>query len=194
MGIEYELKFRAEDAALTAIYQAYCQYPHTQYDMETTYYDTPSGALSARHYTLRRRMENDRSVCTLKAPIKGVGKGEWETECDRIEDAIAELCKLGAPKKLMELTKNGVIAVCGAKFQRIAKTIHTGDCTVELALDKGILFGGGKEIPLCVVEVELKDGEPAACAAFARILAAKFGLVTERRSKVARAMALCEGA
>ena len=193
MGIEYELKFKATEEVLDAIA---CAFPEEGqlFNMYTTYYDAPDKALSSRKYTLRRRMENDRSVCTLKAPIKGVGKGEWEIECDRIEDAIAELCKLGAPKNLMELTKNGVIAVCGAKFQRIAKTIHTGDCTVELALDKGILFGGGKEIPHCVVEVELKDGEPAACAAFARILAMKFGLVQEKQSKFRRALALYEGA
>ncbi len=193
MGIEYELKFKATRETLDVINRAFPEEGQL-FHMHTTYYDTPDRALSSRRYTLRRRMENQRSVCTCKAPIKGVGKGEWETECDRIEDAIEELCKLGAPKILKELTKNGVNALCGAKFRRIAKTVVTTDCTVELALDEGILFGGGREEPLCVVEVELKSGTPEACAAFARILAMKFGLVQERRSKVARAMALCEGA
>ena len=59
MGVEYEWKFSAEPELLSAIGKAY---PGNQatFQMETTYYDTPSGALSARHYTLRRRMENDR--------------------------------------------------------------------------------------------------------------------------------------
>lgn len=191
MGIEYERKFRATDAVLEEIRKAFPEAEQV-ISMETTYYDAPDKALSSRWYTLRRRMENETSVCTLKAPISDRGRGEWEVLCDDIEAAIPELCKLGAPKALILLTARGVQPVCGAKFTRIAKTLSFADCTLELALDKGILFGGGKEQPLCEVEVELKEGTPDACDAFAKLLAVRFGLVQEQKSKFRRALALYE--
>ena len=67
MAIEYELKFQATPQQLAQIDRAFQEEGQTL-SMETTYYDTPSGALSARHYTLRTRLENGVSVCTLKTP------------------------------------------------------------------------------------------------------------------------------
>ena len=61
---------------------------------------------------------------------------------------------------------------------------------VELALDRGILCGGKKEIPLCEVEVELKDGSKEAAAFFALELAKKYGLDPENKSKFRRALDL----
>lgn len=192
MGIEYERKFRATESVLEEIRNAFSEEEQV-FKMETTYYDAPDKALSNRWYTLRRRLENDRSVCTLKAPVSAHGRGEWEVECDHIETAILELCKLGAPKNLILLTRGGILPVCGAKFTRIAKTLVLENCTVELALDKGILFGGDKELPLCEVEVELKEGTTKACDAFAKLLAARFSLEPENHSKFRRALALYEG-
>lgn len=192
MAIEYELKFRSDEAAQTAIL---AQIPGTDrhFTMQTTYYDTPTGALSARHYTLRIRMENDTAVCTLKAPEKGAGRGEWETECSSIEDAIPELCKLDAPADLPLLTAEGLVAVCGARFQRIARTVVLDDCTVELAIDKGILTSGHRQIPLCEVEVELKSGSREACDRYAQTLARQFALQPEPKSKFRRALDLSKG-
>ena len=63
MGLEYELKFRATPEIQLSLCDA-VKGEEVIYSMRTTYYDTPSGALSSRKYTLRRRMENDLSVCT----------------------------------------------------------------------------------------------------------------------------------
>ena len=190
MATEYELKFSATEAVLAAIDAAYPG--GSVIEMETAYYDTPDGAMSARRYTLRRRMENGVSVCTLKTPA-GDARGEWEVECDTIEGAIPKLMEMGAPGDLEILTKEGLIHICGAKFTRLAKTITLPECTVEIALDKGILLGGGKTEPMCEAEVELKAGTKEACDAFAKELADRFGLVTEAKSKFARALALYKG-
>ena len=192
MAIEYELKFRADAAAQAAILP---QIPGTDahFSMQTTYYDTPTGQLSTRRYTLRLRMENETAVCTLKTPGNGAGRSEWEVQCSRIEDAIPELCKLGVPAELPDLVQEGLVAVCGAKFHRIARTVTTEDCCLELAIDAGILTGGGREIPLCEVEVELKSGSETACDRYAMALATQFGLVPEPQSKFRRALALYKG-
>ena len=192
MGVEYELKFRA-DRAIQSLILAKIPGQDQLFSMQTTYYDTPTGQLSARRFTLRRRLENELSVCTLKAPEKGAGRGEWEVDCGRIEDAVPMLCKLGAPEELADLAREGLTPVCGAKFRRIARTVILEDCMVELAIDEGILTGGDREIPLCEVEVELKSGSREACDRYAQALAARFGLIPEPQSKFRRALALYRG-
>ena len=193
MGIEYELKYRATGEVLAAIAAEYISFPSKQFQMETTYYDTPSGALSSRHYTLRRRMENEKSVCTLKTPAAGLGRNEIELECGSIEDAIPVLCVSGAPEDFGSLVQDGVIAVCSAKFHRTAITLALEDFTVELALDTGTLSGGNQTIPLCEVEVEHKAGDMLSSELFAAILQKNYGLVQEERSKFRRALALYKG-
>lgn len=193
MGVEYEWKFRADPDVLDAIDHATVG-SCTIYQMQTTYYDTPDNTLSQRFYTLRCRMENDVAVCTLKAPREGAGRSEWEVRCGDIHQAIPELCKLGAPEDLQSLTAGELIPVCGARFTRRAKTVQLDTCTVELALDRGVLIGGGKELPLCEVEVELKSGTPERCDAYARQLAVAFALQPEKGSKFSRALALYKGA
>ena len=64
---------------------------------------------------------------------------------------------------------------------------------VELAIDAGVLTGGGREIPLCEVEVELKSGSQDACDRYAEALATRFGLTPEPQSKFRRALALYKG-
>lgn len=191
MGREFELKYSASAEAFSALGAKWEDF--TVIKMETTYYDTPDCALSQRHITLRRRMENGISVCTVKTPDGPHGRGEWELECDSIEAAVPMLCKLGATKELLELTKDGLVVSCGARFTRRAKWIELPDCTVEIALDEGVLIGGGKALPLQEVEVELKSGEEAAAVAFAQTLATDFGLVPEGKSKFARAQKLAKG-
>lgn len=191
VAIEYELKFQATAEVLQKLKQVYAQ-NSVQYQMETTYYDTPSGALSARHYTLRRRMENELSVCTLKCPAPE-GRQELETRCGSIEEALPALYQMGAPADLKDLVQEGIIPVCGAKFTRLAVPLDLPECTVELALDQGYLTGGGQTVPLCEVEVELKSGNKDAADLFALELAQEYGLCLENRSKFRRALALYKG-
>ena len=192
MGVEFELKYSATAQQLSAIAAAY-PLEYRTIEMETTYYDTPDGQLSERHITLRRRMENGQSVCTVKTPTSGYGRGEWECQCDHIETAIVKLCKLGAPRGLLLLTESGVVPVCGAKFIRRAGDITRGETVMEIALDQGVLMGGGKQIPLCEVEVELKSGEPEAVMEVASALAEEFDLQPQKKSKFRRALNLAKG-
>lgn len=192
MGSEYELKFRANPRIQQAVLE---QYPGDteQFSMETTYYDSSDGFLSRNRYTLRRRMENGRSVCTLKTPGKGLQWGEWEVEAPDIETGIQNLQKLGAPIKSDGILSSGLTATCGARFTRIARTLRLAGCTLELACDEGILTGGGRQEPLCEIEVELKEGAPRDADSFGRELAEKFGLEPEEKSKFCRAFALYKG-
>ena len=189
MGREFELKFTAAPEVLPRIRAAFPG-EWQSIAMETAYYDTPEGLLGKRRWTLRRRYENGNSICTVKTPCADGGRGEWETVCHRIEDAIPELCKLGCPNELLALTSGGLCHICGAKFTRQALTVEENGCILELALDEGVLLGGGREAPLCEVEVELKSGTDGDALAFAQILARKFALRPEAKSKYLRALEL----
>lgn len=191
MGSEYELKYAATPEILAAIHRDLGDFAPIK--METTYFDTPEGSLSARRITLRLRKENDKSICCVKTPGRGDLCGEWEVEAASMEAGLPILCKLCDGADLILLTQTGVAPICGASFTRLCKHITCENCTVELALDEGILLGGGKTAPLSVVEVELKSGESACAAAFAQNLAERYSLRPERRSKFRRAYALAKG-
>ena len=188
VGVEYELKYSASSETQEKI-RADLAVEWVEIAMRTTYYDTADGALSARKWTLRHRLENNTHVCTLKTPA-GDARGEWETECDRIETALEKLCKLGAPSELKELTCAGVEEVCGARFTRLAATVTAGDGVVEVALDSGVLFAGRRQTPLCEVEVELKSGSREAADRFGAELAERYGLKPLHSSKFKRALSL----
>ena len=191
MGIEFELQYRATPGMLDKLREEFSE-DSRSIAMETTYYDTPDGALSALRYTLRRRMENGISVCTLKTPAEAQGRQEYEVLSTSIEDALE---RLGSQSgiDLIALTEEGLVPVCGARFTRVAKDISVSNTTVELAMDKGVLIGGGKEVPLYEVEVELKSGSRETAKLYAAQLALRYNLIPEAGSKFRRALALSRG-
>ena len=188
MAIEIELKYAAEESAFEGLLKESDSW--TRYEMATTYYDTPEAYLGKLRWTLRRRFENGVSVCTVKTPAGGMGRNEFELECDDIREAIPRLCALGAPQELLTLTADGVEEVCAARFTRMAGKITLDGAEAELALDKGELLGGGKVLPFVEVEVELKSGDLNAVTAYASALAERFGLRPEHKSKYKRALTL----
>ena len=128
----------------------------------------------------------------MKTPSGGLSRGEWEMECDSLEAAFPELCKMSGWEALLPFATT-IVPVCGARFTRRAKKLCQPGFTAELALDTGVLLGGGKELPLQEVEVELKEGSEKAVTAFAAELARAYGLKPEPKSKFRRASALASG-
>lgn len=191
MGREFELKYAATAQIHHALLDIYG--PFRVIEMETTYFDTADGAFSARKMTLRLRKENGATICTLKAPLPQGGLGEWECEAADISAGLAQLVRSGASAEVAQLAAAGLQAVCGARFTRMAALLPTADGSAELALDSGVLLGGGKELPLCEVELELKSGSEEATQALAAELARKLALQPESRSKFRRAMDLAKG-
>ena len=185
MGREFELKFSADAGAFARLRADFGQMESIA--METTYFDTPDRVFSAGKMTLRLRRENGIAVCTLKTPGDGHVRGEWDTECEDISLAVPMLCKLAkiAPPDISTL-----VPICGARFTRLAKTVALADATAEIALDAGVLLGGGREAPLMEVEVELKSGSEATVVAYAQALAEQYGLQPQPQSKFRRASAL----
>ena len=188
MGVEFELKFLAEESVFEELKkESDCW---VTYDMATTYYDTPDGQCSQRYWTLRRRFENGLSVCTLKTPAGIDGRCEYEWSCEDIHDAIPHLCRLSGSNALAQLVERGLVELCGARFTRTARPFCAGCTTTELALDQGVLMGGGRELPFAEMELELKAGDPQELNRIAQTIAHRFGLEQETKSKFARAKRL----
>lgn len=191
MGKEFELKYQADPQVLQDIQKEFGDF--SPIIMETTYLDTPDRALNARKWMLRLRRENDRVLCTVKTPLSGGRRGEWETEKASVQEALPELLRMGAPKELEGLLQNGVETVCAARFTRLAKFITLGQTQVELALDWGVFLAGNREQPFWELEVELKKGEEKDAVVFAQNLAEKYQMTLEPKSKLQRALELKTG-
>lgn len=189
MGREVEWKYRCPAACFDAIRKAFSGWQTIT--METAYFDTPDGALQKRRWMLRRRLENGRAVTTMKIPLPDGTRGEWESLCPP-EQVVEELCKLGAPMELKEITERGLKETCAARFVRLAAWVTLPQCSVELALDQGSFLAGGREQPFSELEVELKDGDEEKAKGFALGLARQYHLEPEEKSKAQRAMALRE--
>ena len=84
-----------------------------------------------------------------------------------------------------------MVCMWEADFQRRAVLLRFDDGSAsELALDLGALYGPTHSLPLCELELELKQGEPAATLALLEALQTRFALKPQEKSKFARARAL----
>ena len=191
MSVEYELKYKVTEAQWAALAADFPGDPRIC-RMHTRYYDTPERCLSRRKLTLRLRMENDIPVCTLKTPEKAGGRGEYEVSAPDIREALPELCKLAGLTELLPLLGD-LREVCGARFTRQAVDVVLPQLTVEMALDRGVLTGGGREQALLEAEFELKSGSWEELRIFGLLLEKRLGLIPEGKSKFRRALDLAEG-
>ena len=93
------------------------------------------------------------------------------------------------PEELLEPVP--LVCMWEADFQRRAVLLRFDDgSAAELALDLGALYGPTHSLPLCELELELKEGEPAAALTLLAALRERFSLKPQEKSKFARARAL----
>lgn len=200
MGKELEYKLEVGDPALLKKIMADPQIEKLsakefqQTAMRTEYFDSPNQRFSQRHWTLRRRQEDDTSVICVKTPTgESHTRGEWQIIGKVLDDkAIVKLLEAGAPKELLFLYGAGdVEPVCGAEFQRQHKMLRFSDGSeAELACDQGLLLGKTETMPLCEAELELYKGAPEEMLQLVRYLCETYSLKEQPRSKVARARSL----
>ena len=191
MAQEFEVKYALPAKALyDALLEKFSHLPRVEKPMSAVYFDTETGDLSQRKWTLRLRQEGETSLLTMKNKGQGYARGEWEYPAASMENCAETLCALGAPAELKELLQKPLIPVCGARFTRVAMELALGETRAELALDRGELFRGETTLPLCELEVEWKEGRQEDVVAIAKALAEEFSLREEPKSKFQRAVEL----
>jgi len=131
------------------------------------YFDTPDLTLRQQRVALRVRRVGSRWVQTVKGGgevLAGLHRrGEWE---DQVAHAHPDLTKIQEPALarlfFSPAVRDRLQAVFTTEFRRTVWLLQwdNGD-VVELALDQGEVKSGNNSVPLCEVELELKQGNPA---------------------------------
>ena len=169
--------------------------------LKTTYYDTPGLSFSKEGFSLRVRENGRGFVQTLKDQNLGALVSQrHEYEC-AIPTADPDLDLISEPvlrDRLKGLVEGGAMKpVIETEIQRTTRSVKNiaGD-EIELAVDRGeirTLVNGHAPLPVSELELELKQGEPAALYDVARRLSRDNPLTVHTESKSARGIRALEG-
>ena len=91
---------------------------------------------------------------------------------------------------LSKKLRRGLKPVFATRVHRKVFQIRSGDSEVELSIDRGKIEAGQKSLPLCELELELKQGEAADLFKLAKTLAEEVPVQLAVRSKAERGYAL----
>jgi inorganic triphosphatase YgiF len=159
----------------------------------TTYFDTSDHAFARSGASLRIRYGNGRHVQTLKLRHGGsaFSRGEWEWPLTGDKPNLQVL----ADTPLAELAETTVdlIPVFIAEVSRSLQVVQSGDAVIEATLDIGAIKAGEKVEPIRELELELKEGKPAALYHLAEQLQTTLPLVLGAESKSDRGWRLVHG-
>lgn len=164
-------------------------------DMLARYYDTGDRLLRSRKIALRMRSEGSSTVCCLKlrdASNDGLHVHE-EFEClaDTLEEGLRQLPNEGAPADLCEALSTAELSVVAeTKFIRRIAFWNDAQFSAELSFDEGTLSSSNRSIPVDEIECEQKGGEDTSFNEACQLLARRFSLKPESRSKLSRALDL----
>ena len=199
MSNEVELKFDVEPASVaqlraTPILAAASARSH---DSESLYFDTPEGALRKSGISLRVRRSGGRNVQTAKRK-RGNAAGlfvreEWEADVPRFDLDLAAFAP-GLVRRLLGKADHGALKpLVRTRFTRTAWQIEHRGSLIEVVLDEGIVGAGRRKTPLIELELELKQGKPAALFDLAEEIGRAAPLRLGMLSKNERGYALAEG-
>lgn len=165
-----------------------------QRELFNQYYDTPARDLAQAKVALRIRRDGDAFIQTLKSRGQSVAglseRNEFDWSLDRAELDLSKLDDSCWPAALAELDKSLLQPLFSTDFVRQRADIAWGrgkaKVVIEAALDLGKVIAGEGEEEICELELELRQGEPAALLELAAELAADLPLMPCDISKAER--------
>lgn len=200
MSIETELKLTiapedVEKLMQQPLLQNAVQHPPQQ--LYNTYFDTPEYDLLKAGIGLRVRRQAGKYLQSLKTTGQAFGglhqRQEWE---DEVQGELPEYEKLPPellPTWLVAQKKKAqnIQSLFTTDFIRSRWDLTVNDqTTIELVLDQGEIKTSEKTLPLCEIELELKQGDIIHLFQVALTLQQEIPLVLENKSKAARGYAL----
>ena len=163
--------------------------PDQSGQLRAIYYDTHDHVLRREGISLRIRRRNGSAVQTIKAERENRGiamdRGEWETP---VEDELDLTAAVGTPLEPLlsqgEL-RDGIRPAFQVTTDRKAFEVAFDDALIEVAVDAAQASCDDRTIDFSEVELELREGSPAALFALARHLseAAPLRLSTVAKSE-----------
>lgn len=201
---EIELKLRVMDKSCWPELRAFIESMEgvvgiEHVELAANYFDTEDGALRREKIAYRVRAENGRWVAALKGGGSSDGglhrRAEWNVPAASGSPDLRVFACTGADLSALHgVSRQSLEAVVRTEFRREAVTIALGQSRVEAALDAGRILAGGKEAPILELELELKTGCAAELLHLGAVLAKRYPLIVERRSKYLRGLMLRETA
>lgn len=196
---ETEIKLRVSRETLTALrdhplLKKRNKSGWERHELFNQYFDTPARDLAQAKVALRIRRDGDDIIQTLKTRGHSVAGLSERNEYDwPLSKAKLDAKKLTAdcwPASLAELDKKQLQAIFSTDFVREKAEIAWGrgkaKVVIEAALDLGKVVAGKLEEEICELELELREGEPAALLELAAELAADLALMPCDISKAER--------
>ena len=158
------------------------------------YFDTPERDLAAAKVALRLRRDGEVIIQTLKTRGQSVAGLSERTEHEwHLPKAKLDLKKLDGecwPAELAELDKKTIKPMFTTDFVREYAEIAWGrgkaKVVIEAALDLGNVLVGKQSEEICELELELREGDPAALLELAAELAETLPLMPCDISKAER--------
>ena len=132
------------------------------------YFDTSDRILLNAGFSLRIRRSGRKRVQTIKAGGASAAglfaRSEWERP---VKDDTPILDDTTPIRALLGDAADAIAPAFEVRIERRTWTISESDTTIELALDRGEAVAGYRRSPICEIELELKQGDPAALFALA---------------------------
>jgi len=169
-------------------------------ELSNQYFDTPDRDLASAKVALRLRVDGDAIIQTMKTRGQSIaGLSERNEYNWPLAKAKLDLKKLEGdfwPAELAELDKKTIKPLFTTDFVREKAEIAWGrgktKVVIEAALDLGKVIAGKQKEEICELELELREGDPAALLELAAELAATLPLMPCDISKAERGYRLLD--
>ncbi len=163
-------------------------------ELMNQYFDTPERDLAQAKVALRLRKDGDEIIQTLKTRGQSVAglseRNEYNWDLAKAKLDVKKLDGECWPEQLAELDKKTLKPIFTTDFVRERAEIAWGrgkaKVVIEAALDLGHVVVGKQKEEICELELELREGEPAALLELAAELAATLALMPCDISKAER--------
>ncbi len=204
---ETEIKLRASRATLAALREHPLLKKRNKSgwqhgELFNQYYDTAERELARARVALRLRRDGEQYIQTLKSRGQSVAglseRNEWDWYLDKAKLDLKKLNDECWPAELAALDKKSLKPIFTTDFARDKADIAWGrgkaKVVIEAALDLGKVSADGREEEICELELELREGEPAALLELAIELAGDLPLMPCDISKAERGYRLFDPA
>lgn len=198
---EVELKLQVTDpgdwAGIVYFVHGLEQVKQESFQMVASYFDTEDMQLNRQKISYRVREENHNFIATIKAggaAENGMHR-HFEVNVPVTSDkpdltVFKEVC-VPLYKVLSGIAIEDLQLIVKTDFRREAVTVEQKNSVLEIALDRGTLFGGTQSSGIMEVEIELKRGSEQEIIVLGEALCEQFpSLCRESRSKFYRGLVL----
>jgi inorganic triphosphatase YgiF len=163
-------------------------------ELSNQYFDTPERDLANAKVALRLRRDGEQIIQTLKTRGQSVAglseRNEYNWDLPKAKLDLKKLDGECWPEQLAELDKKTIKPLFTTDFVREKAEIAWGrgktKVVIEAALDLGHVVAGKQKEEICELELELREGDPAALLELAAELAVSLPLMPCDISKAER--------